>query len=58
VVAKRNQLRTSHRPIARGGEMMFEILLKFGLIALVWSGVGLVGTVIYFIYRSIKDDWF
>ena len=37
---------------------MFETLLKIGLIALVWSGVALVGIVSYFIYRSIKDDWF
>ena len=37
---------------------MFETLLKIGLIALVWSGVGLVGTVIYFIYKTIKDDLF
>lgn len=40
------------------GEIMFETLLKFGLVALVWSGVGLVGVVIYFIYKSIKEDWF
>lgn len=37
---------------------MFETLLKFGLIALVWSGVGLVGFVMWFIWRSIKDGWF
>ena len=37
---------------------MFETLLKFGLIALVWSGVSLVGFVMWFIWRSIKDGWF
>lgn len=37
---------------------MFETLLKIGLVALVWSGVVLVGVVAYFVYRSIKDDWF
>lgn len=52
-------MRTSHRRIAGGSEGdMFETLLKIGLIALVWSGVALVGIVSYFIYRSIKDDWF
>ena len=37
---------------------MFEILLKIGLVALVWTGVALIGTVIYFIIRTAKDDWF
>lgn len=37
---------------------MFETLLKIGLVALVWAGVGLTGMVIYFIYQSIKNDWF
>lgn len=37
---------------------MFETLLKIGLVALVWGAVGLVGTVIYFLYQSIKNDWF
>lgn len=37
---------------------MFETLLKIGLVALEWSGVGLVGIVIYFLYQSIKNDWF
>lgn len=36
---------------------MFETLLKIGLIALVWSGVGLVGFVIWFIYHQVKDGW-
>lgn len=37
---------------------MFETLLKIGLVALVWAAVGLTGVVIYFIYQSIKNDWF
>lgn len=37
---------------------MFETVLKIGLVALVWSGVGLIGTVIYFIVNKVKNDWF
>lgn len=37
---------------------MFEILIKIGLVALIWSGVALAGVAAYFIYHVIKDDWF
>lgn len=37
---------------------MLITLLKIGLVALVWAGVGLVGAVVYFIYQSTKNDWF
>jgi len=36
---------------------MIEKLLEIGLVALVWSGVGLVGAVIYFVISSVKDGW-
>lgn len=36
---------------------MFELLIKIGLVALLWSGVALAGVAAYFIYRAIKDEW-
>lgn len=34
---------------------MFETLLKFGLVVLVWSGVALAGAAIYFIIDTMKN---